>query len=567
MKIESTDQDIRNLLSSGYYRIPRFQRPYSWTKENIQEFWDDVVRDRPVEYFIGSMVAFKEGNQRYGVVDGQQRLTTITILLAVLRNTLQKAGFADLALGIQGLIERRNIDNKEEFVLSTETSYPFLQDHILKFGAPDVPINPMREEINLQNAFDQFTALVGETVAKIESDSTLGDEKRRQAVRQKLVETRDDILNLKIIFVKLDNEDDAYIIFETLNTRGKDLSLTDLVKNHVTKNLKARSASVDQPKVKWERILETIEGSSADLDTDTFIHHFWLSRYDYLPAKNLFKELKRRIGQAESAQFLNDLVSDSGLYRSIHEIPYGRWSKNEQPLADSLTALQLFRVQQQTPCVLSLARAYKGGKIKKAHFEDALVAIEKFHFLFTAVTSQRSSGGISGMYASLGRRLFEASDMSAALVVIKELKEKLRQRIPSLDEVKALFPEITYTENLTKQRGLVKYILSALERAARPGTVTDYDKMTIEHLVPQAQIGQGEFSEGIVGQLGNLILVSQDLNARLDDKNFGEKKRILLAANVNLPQEVAAASDWTAEAIKARTDSIARSAYEKVWRI
>src|SRR5262249_31922012 len=76
MKIESTDQDIRNLLSSGYYLIPRFQRPYSWTRENIQEFWDDIVRDRPIDYFIGSMVAFKEGNQRYGVVDGQQRLTT-----------------------------------------------------------------------------------------------------------------------------------------------------------------------------------------------------------------------------------------------------------------------------------------------------------------------------------------------------------------------------------------------------------------------------------------------------------------------------------------------------------
>jgi uncharacterized protein with ParB-like and HNH nuclease domain len=116
MKIESTDQDIRNLLSSGYFRIPRFQRPYSWTTENIQEFWDDVVRDRPVDYFIGSMVTFKEGSQRYAVVDGQQRLTTITILLAVLRNRLQAVGFEDLAKGIHGLIERRNIDNKEEFI-------------------------------------------------------------------------------------------------------------------------------------------------------------------------------------------------------------------------------------------------------------------------------------------------------------------------------------------------------------------------------------------------------------------------------------------------------------------
>lgn len=475
MKIESTDQDIRNLLSAGYYRIPRFQRPYSWTRENIQEFWDDIVRDRPTDYFIGSMVVFKEGNQRYGVVDGQQRLTTITILLAVVRNKLQDSGFEDLARGIHGLIERRNIDNKEEFILSTETSYPFLQDHILKWGRPDVPVSPMREEINLQSAYDQFNMLVAESA---DNNATNGDhspEKTRDVIKRKLIEIRDDILNLKVIFVKLDEEDDAYIIFETLNTRGKDLSLTDLVKNHVTKHLKSTSASVDQFKVKWERILETIEGSSQDLDCDTFIHHFWLSRYDYLPLKSLFKEVRRRIGRAEATQFLSDLVSDSGLYRSIHEISFGKWSKNEKRIADSLQAFQLFRVQQQTPCVLSLVRAYKGGRIKKKHLEDALIAIEKFHFLFTAVTSQRSSGGISGMYASLARRLFEAGDVDGALTVIAELKQKLRDRIPSRDEVRAVFPEIVYTERTTKQRSLVRYILGALDYQKRSGTVVDYE--------------------------------------------------------------------------------------------
>lgn len=100
MKIESLDQDIRTLLSSGYYKIPRFQRPYSWSRENIQEFWDDVVRDNPEDYFIGSMVVFKESNQRFGVVDGQQRLTTIMILLARLLK-------AQLARNIAQVVEKK----------------------------------------------------------------------------------------------------------------------------------------------------------------------------------------------------------------------------------------------------------------------------------------------------------------------------------------------------------------------------------------------------------------------------------------------------------------------------
>lgn len=566
MKIESTDQDIRNLLSSGYYRIPRFQRPYSWTRENIQEFWDDIVKDHPSDYFIGSMVVFKEGNQRYGVVDGQQRLTTITILLAVLRNKLDAMGMNDLAQGIQGLIERRNIENKPEFVLSTETSYPFLQDHILKRGKPEVRVTPMREEENLQGAFEQFNSLVGETIEEAQSSATKPEEKADR-IKRKVVEIRDGILALKVIFVKLDEEDDAYIIFETLNTRGKDLALTDLVKNHVTKHLKATSASVDQPKVKWEQILNTIEGSPLDLDTDTFIHHFWLSKFDYLPAKNLFKELKRRIGKAESPHFLDDLVSDSSLYRSIHEVAYGKWAKSERRITEALKALQLFRVQQQTPCVLSLVRAYKAKKITKKHLEDALVAIEKFHFLFTAVTSQRSSGGISGMYASLGRRLFEATDMDGALEVIKELKRKLHDRIPSLDEVKVLFSEIVYTERLTKQRSLVKYILSAFNQLEPTGLTVDVEAMTIEHLVPQSDIGTGDFTEMVVGQLGNLILVSAEMNNQLSNKPFSEKKKLLKSASFKLPREIENAVDWTPEDIRVRTDRMATQAYNKLWKI
>jgi len=567
MKIESVDQEIRNLLSSGYYRIPRFQRPFSWTRENIQEFWDDVVRDNPTDYFIGSMVVFKEGSQRYGIVDGQQRLTTITILLAVLRNALQEFEFGDLAQGIQGLIERRNIDNQPEFILSTETSYPFFQDHILKFGKPEVAVQEMKEEENLRSAHDQLKDLVYSKIQSIKTDTSLPEKKQAQTIKESLIKIRDALLDLKVIFVKLDDEDDAYIIFETLNTRGKDLSLTDLVKNHVTKHLKSQSASVDQTKLKWERILETIEGSPLDLKTDSFIHHFWLSRYDYLPSKTLFKTLRRKILKDNVKQLLADLVADSVIYRYIHEVEYRKWQNHERRIRDALTALQLFRVTQQVPCVLSLMRAYNQSKLKRNHLEGALVAIEKFHFLFTAVTSQRSSGGISGMYARLGRSVFEAKNMDSAVRVITELKAMLRKRVPSLDEFKALFTEILYTDRITKARGLVKYILTAFHKETEKTQTVDYSTMTIEHLVPQSRIGQDGFTELIVGQIGNLILVSPSANNKLGNKSYAEKKKVLMGAGFPLPAEIAAADEWGVEQIIQRTESMASKAYNKHWRI
>jgi hypothetical protein len=568
MKIESTDQDIRTMLSSGYYKIPRFQRPYSWDRENIQEFWDDIVRDNPADYFIGSMVVYKDGQQRYGVVDGQQRLTTITILLCVLRNTLADLGQKDLAEGIHGLIERRNIDNKPEFIVSTETSYPFFQDRIQKWGKPAVQIEPLHEEANLEAAFERLKSLVSDAVTSLDADTTLSEKKRKDLAQQKLVTIRDALLNLKLIFIKLEDEDDAYIIFETLNTRGKDLSLTDLVKNHLTKHIKSKNPASDQAKIKWQQLLETIEGSSADLDTDTFIHHFWLSKYDYLPAKSLFKVLKKQVGVNDAPGFLEALLEDAALYRAIHEVGYGKWAKEEGRIQQGLSALMLFRVQQQTPCVLSLLREYKATKkLKKKHIEDAIIAIEKFHFLFTAVTSQRSSGGISGMYAALGRRLYEAKDTHASVEVIKELKQKLGDRVPSLDEVKALFSEIIYTDNVTRQRKLVKYILVGLDQTAQSPIAVDYDQMTIEHLASQSSIGQGEFSESLVGQLGNLLLVSDELNAKLKDKSFKDKKQILLDNGFKLPDEMKAAATWGAAEIRLRTQILAERAYNDVWKL
>jgi hypothetical protein len=567
MKIESTDQDIRNILASGYYRIPRFQRPYSWTRENIQDFWDDVVKDAPDNYFIGSMVTFKDGSQRYGVVDGQQRLTTITILLAVLRNRLKAVGSMDLAQGIQNQIERKNINNKSEFILSTETSYPFFQDHILKFGDPEVEAEEMREEASLRSAFDHLNGLVGSAIDSIQDDSTIKDQDRAKRIEEKLTKIRDAVLDLKVILVKLDDEDDAYIIFETLNTRGKDLSLADLVKNHITKHLKVKSASVDQPKLKWEKLLETIEGSSADLELDTFIHHFWLSRYDYLAAKRLFKVLKRRVGKSEAKAFLDALVADASLYRAIHEKGFWKWAKEDRRIIAALDALQLFRVVQQTPCVLSLMRCYKDKKLKRKHFEDAAVAIEKFHFVFTAVTSQRSSGGISEMYASLGRRLFEATNTQAAVPVLAEMKAKLRERIPAFDEVKALFPTIIFTDNQTKQRNLVRYILAGFQAHSVPSMTIDFDGMTIEHLVPQSKIGSGAFTDEIIGQVGNLILVPSKLNEKLASKSFKEKKRILTAKGISLPVEFQNLNDLTPRDIQKRTAHLVELAFNKVWKI
>lgn len=157
MKIACIDKEVRAILESGYYKIPRFQRPYSWDRENIEEFWNDAIRNSESDYFIGSIVVFKLKDGTYGVVDGQQRLTTITMILCALRNIFRLEGFSNHAQGINNLIERPDIDYKLQYVLQTETSYPYLQEYIQKFDKPEITPKVGIEEYNLKTAFDNLT--------------------------------------------------------------------------------------------------------------------------------------------------------------------------------------------------------------------------------------------------------------------------------------------------------------------------------------------------------------------------------------------------------------------------
>ena len=564
MKIESKDTDIESLLDGSFFHIPRFQRPYSWDAENISEFWDDLVINKGEDYFIGSMVVYKKAKQQFGVVDGQQRLTTITILLCVIRDEFQKLGNDDLAKGLHQLIERKDRNNQREYVLKTETSFPYFQEHIQKFSEPEVDTDIKAEEQNLENAHHMFKKYVASAMDSVDADTTVPEDDRIHLKNTKLVDIRDSVLNLNVIFVTLDNEDDAYLIFETLNTRGKDLALTDLVKNHFAKHLKARG-DVDPTKLKWQQILETIHNSSADISSDNFIYHYWASRYEAVPLKKLFPKIKKNIKKANAKSYLDSLVDDAKIYRSIHETSYN-WNKNEREVSQTLWALQLFKLSQPIPAVLSLIRSYRNGIIKFAKLRDALLSIEKFHFVFTAVTSSRSSGGISAMYSSFARKLFEAEDSQKASNEIATLVDKLKDKRPKFDEFKVAFNEIYYTNSKSKQKNLVRYILRKISEHYSYKYPVDFDDLTIEHIQPQANI-DNIWNEEAIGKLGNLMFIDQDMNGKLGTKSFPEKMSILKSKQYSIPKFLEHKIDWTPDDVNCHTDEMAEVAYNYIWKI
>ncbi|MCM2297109.1 HNH endonuclease family protein [Rhodoferax sp.] len=124
------------------------------------------------------------------------------------------------------------------------------------------------------------------------------------------------------------------------------------------------------------------------------------------------------------------------------------------------------------------------------------------------------------------------------------LREKLRERIPSEAEFIALFPELIYTNKVSKQRALVKYLLVEFAIHNQTAFPADYDDLTIEHIAPQSIIDDVDWTHETVGQLGNLLLITTEINSKLRDKDFKTKKQVLKTAGYTLPEDIQDAKEW-----------------------
>ncbi len=561
MKIDSRDSTIKILLDSHYLVIPSFQRPYSWTIENTEEFWNDVVVENQGDYFIGTFVVY-EDDQQLAIVDGQQRMTTLIILLCCLRDELLKIGHKDLADGLHGLIEKKDVNNKKRYTLSTETSYPYFQHIILsKTKGTKIPINP--EEKLLAQTREILSKKIEQVVLSIKTDPTISSKTKSKKIEESLTKIRNQVLDLKLIKIQLDNEDDAYIIFETLNTRGKDLSVTDLVKNYISRNIKSANKENDQAKTKWVNMVETIAASGKNIDPSTFLHHYWLSKHTYTTLRKLFKEIKRVIQPDKKSvqQFLVEIEKDSIIYRSILDTSSCAWKIEEKQLEKSLIAFDIFRIRQQVPMILSILRKYRQNQFSLKNVLDIISAVEKFHFIFTAVSSQRSSGGISQMYASYARRLNDAKNENESRKICKELKEKLREKIPTYEEFYANFKEIRYSNKTNKQKDLIRYILYKYNQFLKISYSEDISLLTIEHLLSQSAKSNN------FDMLGNLLLINKISNEKLDNKDPLLKIKILKSQGIILDETILHTKRWTEVEIAERTKTMGKLAYEKIWKI
>ncbi len=402
MELHAYTRTISDLFSvKKKYVVPRFQREYSWTRERISELWDDITSNITIdrddlsikheEYFIGSLVLI--GNDKsisMQIVDGQQRLTTLTILLSDLCQRFIEINKQNIAQSIQeNYIAGKDDDGDEYFKLENETPKPFFQttiQHIDKQeGTPS-----SEEEKTLLNSHREFYSYTSrESLRRNFNWTNISDELYETALKA----IRDQVVKyLKVIFITVSEEDEAYTIFETLNARGMDLSFVDLIKNKVFKKFNTTHPD-DFAKTKWKELRKTIVSRDNVGGLETFVRHWWIAQYNYTSKDNVYKHFKKlwNNNEIDPRDFLNELVNDAALYVKISSpLAEDYQQQEEQEVYKSLAALKNFNISQQRPFILSLLKSWEKSNLKLSDVKSILSFIEKFHFSFNLCLTHKS---------------------------------------------------------------------------------------------------------------------------------------------------------------------------------
>jgi len=307
------------------FLVPPFQRSYAWSSKQINDLWESIVSNEK-EYFVGNIVcleATEESDNRVVIIDGQQRLFTITLMLSVIRDEYGFIKYKDKKEKEKERIweSQQNID---DILFHKEISFPFRRK--LRFfpgrrNLKDVYEKLIKGELNVDDR-SQISLLDDNQIKYVKNYKTI-----RRLVKQyvktdyfkQLDNLLEKVTSLLFIVILCKTDNDAYSIFEGLNATGIGLTVADLVKNAVLQAVKSESAknSVEE---NWEQIENIFEETRISL-FPKFLRHQWISREGYVTSSKLYGSIKKNKLQnkenMEIIDYTKELLDDAKIYSSF----------------------------------------------------------------------------------------------------------------------------------------------------------------------------------------------------------------------------------------------------------
>jgi len=581
-------EDILN--SSIQYVVPKYQREYTWGKNEAIDFLEDLksYTESNDNLFLGSLIfdISEQKNKKISVVDGQQRITTILLLLIVCRNFAKRINAIQLATLIQNKITFIDPTTAEPLGcrLIASESIKSIFEEISKYDwdgnfnitFPGVDGRKIRWQVGrIKPIYDYFLIEL------------------RDFDQNKLSKFLKTIYEAYVVRIDIEDEIEAFSIFERTNARGVDLEASDLLKNYLF------AQGVDGLDDVWPQIIENSDGTLLRM-----LKYFYVSRKGYISKSNLYKEISRYGKNIGASRLVSELFDFSKYYTSIKgsdingiknyfdSISCKAISEDQdkyEKIYYSLEGLRLFKISQTYPLIYSAIHCFieSGGADSSSmskRFIELCDTLEKYHFINNAVC-ERIGNEVEKMYADYCSKFYLSKKFEE---VSKELIINLKKQLASEQEFSTRFSEITYSQDTIP---LISYIFDRMNNSGlSPGQrVRIYNpdqkllrrNHNIEHFYPQTpsqELKNNKQVLDVVDNIGNLLVISFRTNSKLGnltpDKKINKLKDELLAEVQNQKYVIKfiedfnnVKSDWDNKSIINRSKAMAIDAYRLVWKI
>lgn len=565
MSFEAHEQRLKKIFSGdSSFHIPRNQRDYVWEEKNWRELADDVKyvfslisKKKDLSHFIGSFV-FQQVDDEYIIIDGQQRITTLMIMLAsicVLQNEMNDPeGFGVTKqylignIGLKSQFQRLKNDtiSNLKFIIGRSTEYCEDRDEDTIFK--DLPLDKNKKSNKLIVSCFWFFYNYFAELSKNNKESL-------DIIRSIIVE-------MKVIHIISENELDCYEVFEILNARGVSLQDSELMKNYIFKYVQSES-TVDVAKAKWDRILENMTKCKDNMEQ--FLVHYFTARFRKIKNKkdSFFQLVKEKIPKNEINALLDELVECSEIYTYFYEPD----SYPDPIICDVLNFFNLENQRQFRPIFIAYFLAYNKKLINETELQKAFILIRNFYFSYGLICKNGSNLIENSVY-SLANEIYLSTDRVTASMFFS----KFSGYYPSEETFIAHFSEKGYSNKNklytnSKNKKEVNYILRGIEQYYQSEQGAELQcnlaKCNVEHINSDSEI------EDMPCKIGNLLLISEAINSNIGNIPFSRKvneyKKSKLSNVSRFVEHYGSNGEFTDSEINKRSKKLAKLAFDKIW--
>ena len=542
--------DLLNNINGGQFVIPVFQRNYTWTSNEVKQLFRDlesVLSNEYSNHFLGTIIytdrSLSFSERQFTVIDGQQRLTTVFLILYAIKALMQENNDIEKIKELEEnyLINKNNSNNESKYRLKPYVSDDNVFQKIVKDRVDKI-------ENKQSNVYKNYINILS-YIRKLNSDYSLD-------------EIIEGLNKLNIVCIPLYPDDSAQRIFESINSTGVKLTASDLIRNFLLMDLNNNEQEEYFNKY-WMEIEKNISSDPKKLES--FFRVYLAIKNKKLPAKrSIYNEFKRwyyRNNEISLKEIFKDIIKYSNYYNEIYHIEI---NKIDKALREPIKEYRIIGSELPAPLIMGFYNLYQNDEINKEQLSELISIVN--NYLVRRSICDLDTKSITKLFAPLLSDVIDYCREDYNLIVESLIHNLIvRNKNDSMfvpDEVQLY--DMVLNSNVYKNKNVLRIFLDKLEHDQNPAPV-DLDKLNIEHIMPQNPRNEWydilnvdqETYERNVNRLGNLTLASISDNSRMQNRLWDYKNKILAnTSHLKINKEILEIDQWTIEEIDKRTKNL-----------